>query len=340
MHHFCDASEEGYGTVTYVVQHNSKGKVHIAFVMGKARVAPLKHTTIPCLELTAATMAVRMDRLLRKELELQLTNSVFWTDSTAVLKYINNETTRFRTFVANRVAEIRKVSTGSQWRHVGTHLNPAYYASRGQKVDVFVQNQAWISGPDFLTQSSDNWPENPDRLTDLSAADPKIKKSATINALAAGEMVDVMQKLIEYYSSWMRLKKAVAWILKVRNTLLSMVKKRKEQREAITLSETDKDQQERQLYKFMANYKASLSKTSITVDDLKEAEVEIIRHCQRKRFQEEITSLKKGEPVKRSSHIYKLNPILQDGILRVGGRLNRATKPEESKHPVILAKDL
>lgn len=86
----------------------------------------------------------------------------------------------------------------------------------------------------------------------------------------------------------------------------------------------------------MASYKTSC-KGTLTVDDLKEAELEIIRHCQSKKFQEEINSLQKGEPVKRSSLIYKLNPSLQDGILRVGGRLNRAAMPEESKHPAILA---
>lgn len=193
LHHFCDASEEGYGTVTYLVQRDSKGHVHSAFVMGKARVAPLKPTTIPRLELTAATLAVRMDTLTRKELELQLANSTFWTDSAAVLKYINNKTTRSRTFVANRVAEILKVSIGSQWRYVSTRVNPADYASRGQKVISFVQNQAWISGPDFLTQSSDNWPENPDRLTDPNAVDPEIKKDAFINILAAEEKVDVIE---------------------------------------------------------------------------------------------------------------------------------------------------
>ncbi|KAL4005475.1 hypothetical protein ACER0C_005188 [Sarotherodon galilaeus] len=47
LHHFCDASEEAYGTVTYLVQKSWNGQVHCSFVMGKARVAPLKHTTIP-----------------------------------------------------------------------------------------------------------------------------------------------------------------------------------------------------------------------------------------------------------------------------------------------------
>ncbi|KAJ8416515.1 hypothetical protein AAFF_G00358030 [Aldrovandia affinis] len=60
LHHFCDASETGYGTVTYLVQQNSSNQIHCAFVLGKARVAPLKPTTIPRLELTAATLAVKI----------------------------------------------------------------------------------------------------------------------------------------------------------------------------------------------------------------------------------------------------------------------------------------
>lgn len=66
--------------------------IHVAFLLGKARVAPLKQTTIPRLELTAAVLAVRVDKMLRKELQPMLEKSVFWTDSTTVLKYIANET--------------------------------------------------------------------------------------------------------------------------------------------------------------------------------------------------------------------------------------------------------
>lgn len=79
---------------------------------------------------------------------------------------------------------------------------------------------------------------------------------------------------------------------------------------------------------------------SLTLEELKTAEMEIVRFCQRKRFPEEFSCLQKGENVKRNSHIHKLNPILEDGILRVGGRLSRSAMPEESKHPAILAKDL
>lgn len=33
--------------------------------------------------------------------------------------------------------------------------------------------------------------------------------------------------------------------------------------------------------------------------------------------------------------MHKLNPVLRDGILSVGGRLSRAAMPEEAKHPAI-----
>ena len=88
LHHFSDASQVGYGTVSYV-RLEKDHKVHVAFLLGKARVAPLKQTTIPRLELTAAVLAVRIDKLLRKELQFKLEKSVFWTDSTTVLKYIS-----------------------------------------------------------------------------------------------------------------------------------------------------------------------------------------------------------------------------------------------------------
>ncbi len=105
LHHFADASNDGYGTVTYLLLHNIDQQAHCAFIMGKACVAPLKSITIPCMEKTASVVASRMDKMWRKELHMQLQESVFWTDSTSVLKYIRNETSRFETLGANRVSE-------------------------------------------------------------------------------------------------------------------------------------------------------------------------------------------------------------------------------------------
>ena len=54
-------------------------------MIGKARVAPLKQVTILRLELAAATLESRMDRMLRRELRMPLKESVLWTDSQSVL---------------------------------------------------------------------------------------------------------------------------------------------------------------------------------------------------------------------------------------------------------------
>ena len=108
LHHFSDASQVGYGTVSYL-RLEKDDSVQVSFLLGKARVAPLKQTTIPRLELTAAVLAVRFDKMLQKELQLKLEKSVFWTDSTTVLKYICNETRRFQTFVANSLLHQRSI---------------------------------------------------------------------------------------------------------------------------------------------------------------------------------------------------------------------------------------
>ena len=81
--------------------------------MGKSRVRPLKNAvTVPKLELTAATLATRINKIVTKELEgrLRIDNVTYWTDLMIVLKYIANETRRFVTFVANRVAIIGQES--------------------------------------------------------------------------------------------------------------------------------------------------------------------------------------------------------------------------------------
>ncbi|XP_039865704.1 uncharacterized protein LOC120720149 [Simochromis diagramma] len=224
LHHFADASEDSYGTLTYLLLKNERDQAHCAFIMGKARVAPLKPVTIPRMELTAATLASRMDVMWKKELQMELKDSVFWTDSTSVLKYINNKTTRFRTFVANRVSEIVKVSNPQQWRYVDTDNNPADLASRGLTVQSFLKNkQAWLSGPPFLLLPQEEWPQNPDEVKQISSSDAEIK--TTVNAVQTSQEMDPVSHFIQYFSSWTRLKRAVAWILRVKKLLLQQRQK-------------------------------------------------------------------------------------------------------------------
>ena len=122
--HFADASETGSGMVTYLHLENAVQESHCSFNMGKSRVAPLKQTTIPRLEFTAATVAVRTNRLLLSEIDIPVDHVTHWTDSMAVLRYIQNSTARFHTFVTNKLAVIHDGSQTSEWRYINTKLNP------------------------------------------------------------------------------------------------------------------------------------------------------------------------------------------------------------------------
>lgn len=310
LHHFCDASQDGYGSVTYLLLQNERHQRHIAFIMGKSRVAPMKTVTIPRMELVAATMASRMDVLWRKELHIKLQDSVFWTDSASVLKYIRNKTSRFKVFVANRVAEILKSSHQDQWRYVDTGSNPADAASRGVKVEKFLRDSAWVSAPHFLSQPESEWPANHEADGNIWLNDPEVKNTIAVNTVRTEE--DPTSYLVHYFSSWTRLRKSVAWMLRYKRWLLSRCKKREELQ----------------------------TQPHLTVEDLNEAELAIIQFSQKRCFSEEIKSLEKGESVKINSRLRALCPTLEDGILRVGGRLSRSSMPTESKHPVILAKEL
>ena len=89
VHHFSDASQVVYGEVTYVRLVDEGWQVHCALLMAKSRLASLKSISIPRLELSAATVAVRLDKIIRRELELSVDEPVFWTDSASVSQILD-----------------------------------------------------------------------------------------------------------------------------------------------------------------------------------------------------------------------------------------------------------
>ena len=69
LHHFSDASVDGYGQCSYLRLVNKSNQVHCSLVMGKSRVTPLNNVTVPRLELTAALVSTKVSSVLRQELD-------------------------------------------------------------------------------------------------------------------------------------------------------------------------------------------------------------------------------------------------------------------------------
>ena len=124
-------SEEGYGQVTYLRTVDENNRIFCNIVMAKSRVTPLKFVSLPRLELTAATLAVKVATHLKQELDIKIDEEMFWTDSRVVLTYIQNTKRRFKMFVANRIYRIKSNSDVSQWHYIQTNENLADDCSRG-----------------------------------------------------------------------------------------------------------------------------------------------------------------------------------------------------------------
>ena len=72
LHYFSDAYETGYGMSAYIRLVNAEGVVHCSLLVGKSRVAPLKSLSIPRLELTTATLSVKVSRIPKVALHVAL----------------------------------------------------------------------------------------------------------------------------------------------------------------------------------------------------------------------------------------------------------------------------
>ena len=149
LHAFGDASERGYGSVVYL-RILYEGKYHIAFCAARSRVAPIKKVSLPRLELLSALMCARLVDFVQTSLKLGNVKIFCYTDSQVSLSWIKSDPLRFKTFIANRAAEIQSLVSPSCWYHCPGRYNPADIASRGLLASELKNCERWLKGPEWL----------------------------------------------------------------------------------------------------------------------------------------------------------------------------------------------
>ena len=106
-----DASLLACAAVNYVRHKYEDGEVIVRFIAAKLKVAPTKSISIPRLELMAAVLGLGLARKVSELLETPFENCTLWT----VIFWIQGQSRRYKTFVANRVSEIHQKSSPRQW---------------------------------------------------------------------------------------------------------------------------------------------------------------------------------------------------------------------------------
>lgn len=206
LHSFCDASQSAYGACIYARSVDADNHVTVRLLCAKSKVAPIKATTIPRLELCAALLAAKLCKIVQESMRNKSIRFYHWSDSTVVLGWLKTSNRDLKTFVANRVAEICSTTNSSLWRYVPTALNPADLISRGVYPDQIKDCHLWWCGPKFLSLPEAEWPilKSP---TDCDL--PELKA----NIATASEPFIV----ISNYSNFNKLRRSFAYVLRFVN---------------------------------------------------------------------------------------------------------------------------
>ncbi|XP_017474163.1 PREDICTED: uncharacterized protein LOC108364825 [Rhagoletis zephyria] len=323
LHGFSDGSTLALGEAVYVTIH-SGAEVKSNLLLSKSKVAPLRGETIPRLELRAAVLLSeliqRVVNICKTQHNIMIGSITGWSDSMVVLCWLKRGESSLKQFVANRVRQINTNTADCDWRYVPTDINPADLISRGMTMRELIESELWWHGPDFLRQPEAMWPNPPERISEQVEMEVKNECRRVRNRTdrTSGQMVAkvnaiyIEQKpLLERYSSMNRLIRVTAWV-----------------------------------FRFTRNCRspsAERQNLHLSVKELEHSLTFWIRQEQSDFFGDDIRKLERWaqhqQPVetsKLSNSIAILAPFLQDGVLRMSGRLQAADIPDVQQNPIIL----
>lgn len=302
IHTFTDASECAYGACVYIRSVSNSGIVCVKLLISKNRIAPIKPTTIPRLELCGALLGARLCTKVQDSLTQKIDNCYFWCDSTIVLGWLSTPSSQLQHFVRNRVHEIQESTAGHRWSYVPSKENPADLVSRGVKADSISGASLWWSGPSFLRGSVETWPKMPNdsQKHDL----PDLKSCLLINNDSNKIDDKLFTNLITKYSKFTYLQRVIAYV-----------------------------------HRFIHNCKYKLNKYTghLSCDELNKSYNFILHTAQLEMFPDEYRTLKLGNSLSNKNRLISLTPFLDSNdILRVGGRLDNSAYSYDIKHPILL----
>ncbi|XP_043257967.1 uncharacterized protein LOC122400510 [Colletes gigas] len=308
LHGFADASHRAYAAVVYLRVLHSLSEAQVALLTAKSKVAPLKTISIPRLELNAVVLLTRLLEWTLSSLKFQSPRVYGWTDSTVVLAWLKQHPSTWNTFVANRVSDVQTRLPQMTWKHVRSQDNPADCASRGICASELAAHKLWWSGPDWLSRPSVFWPDhNPSNSIGQNTRETALSESRKSYVHHASPLVE--WDLPSQYSSWTRLRRVTAYILRFTQ---------RTRKKLVPLSPYSR---------------------LLTVDEIRAASLFWMSYVQKNHFNAELKLLKSKMPLPKSSPLISLHPVIgKDSLIRLGGRLEHSALSYDEKHPIVLPK--
>ncbi|XP_073964374.1 uncharacterized protein [Choristoneura fumiferana] len=337
LHVFVDASETAYTCALYWRATTTDGAVRVTLVAAKAKVAPLKLTSIPRLELQAAVLGAKMAAAVVEEHDHKPDSKTFWTDSRTVLAWLRTGARSYRPFVAHRIAAIEEHTAINEWRWVPTKQNVADEATREAPQD-FDSRHRWFTGPDFLYDDYSTWPtESPQqRSADITATGEE-----RVHIVIDAERTPYSWlPLAERFSRWEKMLRAIARALQFTD-LCRPHRARSHYKRTAPNKRNDADWTARPRRDAPTTTKKSERKQDsyvpLDAKYLLEAEKLVVRAVQHESFYEEIRNLKKNQAPSLQSRLRPLSVELVNGVIVIKTRINAASDiTEAQRRPPVL----
>ena len=191
--------------------------------------------------------------------------------------------------MANRVSEIQHITRDGTWNHVPGVENPADIISRGVTPLQLAESSTWWNGPGWLQEDSKSWPnftEVLDQQFDSVTLEERPLVTAALQKLPPSELFGL-------HSSLLKLVRLAAWVLRFASNC-------------------------------RVNDRAQRRAGVLTAKEYDEALIALVKLAQFECFPIELADLAAKDEVKISSRLHTKDPILKDGLIRVGGRLRHA----------------
>ncbi|XP_069101998.1 uncharacterized protein [Argopecten irradians] len=274
----------------------------MSFLLGKAKTAPQHGHTIPRLELCAAVLATELGRTINEQLDIPPENMHFYSDSMVVLGYLHNRVRRFYVYVGNRVDRILSFTKPTQWSHIPSESNPADEGTRCVNA-CDLQESMWLNGTSVLTEERSTSETERYPLVQPTH-DLEVRPEVQVLKTSSSPSLCIGAERIKHFSTWKSLVRGIAYLKS-----LAIIRKN-----------------------------PSVGRTrQVTPELIEKSRIFILKDVQEQVYNEELRCLRESKAVPSNSSISSLTPILdQDGILRVGGRLNRSNFSLEERNPIIV----
>lgn len=327
LHGFADSSGSAYGCCIYLRAKQADGKLESHLLFAKSKVAPIKAVTIPRLELAAAQVLSQAMAFVRRAMELENVPCFLWTDSSIALQWIQKEPHELKLFVANRVRAIQSETNRANWFHVRSEQNPADLISRGISPAKLVGNELWWHGPEWLAKPQNQWPKPLD--VNSFAISPELKMELKVHVTAIKPELSISMAnneripLCQYTNSLGKIIRIVVYLKRfIQNRVINRTKN------PTSLVP-------------MVQIKELIERP--TRDEKRNAFQALIKIEQQNSYPLECAFFKEqGATVNyvdfpEKSKLVALRPFMDaNGLIRVGGRLDKAFMTYDQKHPVII----